>query len=192
MDAQPGAEEVALSDGDYLGGMAPGSESVQEEEEDDTGDIPHPEVDRARGAHRQPLFASTRELLRHQTMVNRRKQKRAKVMNEVTKPKRMRFTDDEDRLLLRGVRKYGRGQWAWILKAAKGQGFHTSRTGTSLRDRYRTLHSGGKVPSFVLEDAERAEQRGRPNANVPDLLLDSEDSDADVHSENSSDQEELE
>ncbi|XP_066914432.1 uncharacterized protein DDB_G0286299-like isoform X2 [Clytia hemisphaerica] len=55
---------------------------------------------------------------------------------------RVSFTKKEEENLLEGVKKYGFGCWAKILK---NYHFNPCRTSVSLKDKYRTLQNQGKV-----------------------------------------------
>lgn len=61
-----------------------------------------------------------------------------------THRKKIPFSDDENKCLLRGVKNHGTGSWAAILQNPLYK-FNEIRTSTSLRDRYRIMEKNGLV-----------------------------------------------
>eukprot|EP00466_Bigelowiella_natans_P018035 jgi/Bigna1/76983/fgenesh1_pg.45_\ len=79
---------------------------------------------------------------------------------KVAMGKRIRWTQEEEAALVRGVKDYGAGSWARILSAHR-KTFHPVRTGIHLKDKWRNLKNRGLVsgtklikPSPSLEEEE--------------------------------------
>ena len=57
-----------------------------------------------------------------------------------TRRSRMPFSMEEQDYMIQGVRKFGVGQWAKILRQFD---FHPSRTSVAIKDKYRTMKRQG-------------------------------------------------
>jgi hypothetical protein len=71
----------------------------------------------------------------------------------------LRFTEEEERLLLEGVALYGIGNWKTILN--KMEGFHPKRTPMNLKDKFRN----------ILRARMRQSAGGRMRPNLAPLLI---------------------
>lgn len=71
----------------------------------------------------------------------------------------IRFTEDEERLLLEGVALYGIGNWKTIL--SRMHGFHPKRTPMNLKDKFRNM----------LRARMRQSAGGRMRPNIAPLLI---------------------
>jgi hypothetical protein len=65
-----------------------------------------------------------------------------KRMSSPSRFRRKRWSDEEEQMLINGVKEYGEGKWAEILEH---YGFSTMRTNIDLKDKWRNLKKRGVV-----------------------------------------------
>jgi hypothetical protein len=71
---------------------------------------------------------------------------------------RVNFTEEEDQNLIDGIKEFGLGKWANILKNNK-EGFHPKRTGTNLKDRWRNIKKSLSSEQDVRARQQEVEER---------------------------------